>query len=53
MRIDLDAAAPVSDLYEFYFELAGIWKLTTLWMDDKARKSPEEMSRIIVKIWEQ
>ncbi|MDO4838630.1 MAG: TetR/AcrR family transcriptional regulator [Clostridia bacterium] len=55
MDIDLDgavAAAPVSELYEFYFELAGIWKLTLLWMDEKERKSPEEMSEIITKIWE-
>ncbi len=56
MDIDLDAAvaaAPVSELYEFYFELAGIWKLTLLWMDEKERKSPEAMSEIIAKIWEQ
>ena len=56
MGIDLNAAvaaAPVSELYEFYFEPAGIWKLTLLWMDEKERKSPEAMSEIIAKIWEQ
>ncbi len=56
MDIDLDAAiaaAPISDMYEFYFELAGIWKLTVLWIDDPHKKSPEEMSQLIVKIWEQ
>ncbi len=55
LDIDLDAvleATPVSDLYEFYFELAGIWKLTILWLEDTSRKSPEEMSQLIVKIWE-
>ncbi len=56
MDIDLEAAVsavPDADLYEFYFELAGIWKLTELWMAESTRKTPAEMSRLIVKIWEQ
>ena len=54
LDIDLDtvlAITPISKLYEFYFELASIWKLTILWLEDTDRKSPEEMSQIIVKIW--
>ena len=56
MDIDLDvavSAAPDADLYEFCFELAGIRKMTGLWMAESTRKTPEEMSRLIVKIWEQ
>jgi hypothetical protein len=56
MDIDLDAAVsavPDADPYEFYFELAGIWKMTELWMAESTRKTPEKMSHMIVKIWEQ
>ena len=56
LTINLDAilaTTPIDELYEFYFELAGIWKLTILWLEDSNRKSPEEMSQIIFKIWQQ
>ena len=56
LKINLDAilaTTPIDELYEFYFELAGIWKLTILWLEDSNRKSPEEMSQIIFKIWQQ
>lgn len=56
LEINLDAilsTTPVDELYEFYFELTGIWKLTILWLEDDNRKSPKEMSQIIFKIWQQ
>lgn len=37
-------------MYDFYFKVAGFWKLTLIWMEETPRKTPEEMSEYIVKI---
>lgn len=38
-------------LYMFHFRLAGFWKLTTLWCSETPRKTPEEMSLLMEKIF--
>ena len=36
--------------YEFSIKLAGFWKATIIWCEEKFRKSPEEMAKIITAL---
>jgi AcrR family transcriptional regulator len=36
--------------YEFAFKLAGFWKVTLVWCSENPRKTPEEMSELIVSM---
>ncbi len=36
--------------YMFHFRIAGFWKMTTLWCSETPRKTPEEMSELMLKI---
>lgn len=36
--------------YAHYFNIGGYWSLTTLWLNQSPRKSPEEMATILVDI---
>lgn len=38
-------------LYQFYFNIGGFWYLTTKWIAENPRSSPEEMSCIIVDLF--
>ncbi len=37
--------------YEFSIKLAGFWKATIIWCEETPRKSPEEMSELITKLF--
>ncbi|MBP3888445.1 MAG: TetR/AcrR family transcriptional regulator [Cellulosilyticum sp.] len=39
-------------LYHFYFRIAGFWKLTLVWCHESPRKTPKEMSQVMVKVIE-
>ena len=36
--------------YDFTFKLAGFWHITIVWCEETPRKSPAEMSRIVMDI---
>ena len=37
--------------YEFSIKLAGFWKATVIWCEEKPRKSPEEMAKLITELF--